>query len=68
MTGLPGMVYLTGLVVYRSQATGYVGGAVVCGCDDGNFHCYSINRKGAKALRFYLSQSRQDAKFVKVRC
>jgi hypothetical protein len=40
MTGLPGMVYLTGLVVYRSQATGNVRGAVVCGGDDGDFHGY----------------------------
>lgn len=39
------------LTVYRSQATGYMGGAVVCCCDDGNFHCCnSLNRNGAMAL------------------
>jgi len=36
---MPGMFYLPGLAVYRSQATDHVGGAVVGGGDDGNFHC-----------------------------
>jgi len=34
---------MMGLVVYRCQATGGVGGAVVCGGDDGNFHCLNRN-------------------------
>jgi len=29
-----------GLAVYRCQATGDVGGTVVCSGDDGNFHCW----------------------------
>jgi len=46
------------LVVYRSQASGNVGGTVAGGGDDGGFHCcFRISRKDAKAqslLRFYV--------------
>lgn len=46
VTGLPGMIYLTGLAVYRYHATDDVGGAVVCSGDDGDFHWIFINCKG----------------------
>jgi hypothetical protein len=46
VTGLPCMNYLTGLAVYRCQATDDVGGAVVCGGYDGDFHRIFINCKG----------------------